>query len=776
MSTGPGNAGARALILAYHRVGAEICDPWALCVTPEHFGQQMAVLRQFVEVVPLMALENDVRTGALRAGTLALTFDDGYADNVRVALPILERHGVPATFFLVSGMIGSDREFWWDELDRLLLSPGRLPSRFEAEVAGTWIQHDLAPVVLYGADAAARDRGWRAWHPPPTERHRLYVSLWHALRPRPPLEQQQALDMLRRWAGVSPEGRPSRRAMSTMDLASLSGHALIDVGGHTDTHAQLSSLPAADQAEEIRRCRAELERWIDAPVPAVAYPFGAYQDYTAETCAVLDELGVRAACTTLQSFVVAGVDPLRLPRFTVGDWSGDEFAERLTGWLGGASVPRPGTKHAAGGAGRRPLVSIVTAFRDAEQFIEDAIHSVVEQSYDAWELLLIDDGSRDQSTALARHYAATYPDRVHYFEHDGHANIGAAASRNVGVRASRGVYVAVLDADDTWLPDKLGEQVALLEAAPDVAMVCSASLHWHSWTGRPEDRDRDMVEPLGVATNRRHDPPGLVAALYPLGPGGAPCPSNVLLRRAMLDPGGGFEEAFVGPYQLYEDQAFLMKIYLEHRVLVADALWDKYRIHSGSCVSSVMAAGQYGQVRKFFLDWFTTYLDRRDNVDPAVRAALRSALDEYAPPMTIDGTVSLASPGWTLRTDHGSAAALTRGPDPGRLLVAIDSPPTALPWDVQINHPRLAIVAHNRYVVRCRAKAVSSRTVRLGVAMAIEPWDSLGLYATIALTPEWVEVAEVFTATRGASNGRVHIDLGGASGDVEVCAVTIGPA
>ena len=776
MATAPGTARAKAAILTYHRVCNETCDPWALCVTPEHFDQQMAVLRQLFDVVPLMALENDVRAGTLRPGTVAVTFDDGYNDNVHIARPVLERYGVPATFFLVSSLIGSDREFWWDELDRLLLSPGRLPSRVEVDVAGTPIQQDLAAAVLYGADEAARDRRWRAWEPPPTDRHRLYVSLWHALRSRPPLEQQRALDTLRRVVGVSPAGRPSRLAMSTVDLASLSGHALIDVGCHTDTHAQLSSLSVPSQADEMRRCRAELERWLEGPVPACAYPFGAYQDYDAATCAVLDELGFRAACTTLQSFVVTGVDPLRLPRFTVQDWNGDEFAERMTGWLGESAAPRSRATRTAGDGVRGPLVSIVTAFRDAEQFIEEAIQSVLEQSYEAWELLLIDDGSRDHSSALARHYAATYPDRIRYFEHDGHANIGAAASRNVGIRAARGVYVAVLDADDVWLPNKLAEQVALLDSEPDVAMVCSASLHWYSWTGRPEDRDRDRVDPLAVATNHRHDPQRLVSALYPLGAGGAPCPSNVLLRRRMLEPDGGFEEAFVGPYQLYEDQAFLMKIYLKHPVLVTDALWDKYRIHAGSCVSSVMAAGQYHSVRKYFLEWFSGYLDRCEKVDSTVWAALRSALDEDAPPLTIGGAASLASAGWTLRTDNGSVATLTRGIDPDRLLLEIDSPSTARPWDVQLNYARLEIVANSRYVVRCRAKAASRRTIRLGVAMAVEPWENVGLYRVITLTPDWVDIVEEFTAVRDAPHGRVHIDLGGESADVEVHAVTIAPA
>lgn len=172
----------------------------------------------------------------------------------------------------------------------------------------------------------------------------------------------------------------------------------------------------------------------------------------------------------------------------------------------------------------QPLVSIVTAFFNAEMFLQDAIDSVVAQNYENWELLLVDDGSKDGGTSIARRYAEQQPGKIFYMQHPNHENRGAAASRNVGVQAAKGEYVAILDADDVWLPHKLERQVAILEAEPRAAMVCGASLYWHGWTGKPEDVERDAVTDLGIEPGKLYMPPELLSLLYPLGDGGTPVP------------------------------------------------------------------------------------------------------------------------------------------------------------------------------------------------------------------------------------------------------------
>src|SRR5881227_504584 len=119
---------------------------------------------------------------------------------------------------------------------------------------------------------------------------------------------------------------------------------------------------------------------------------------------------------------------------------------------------------------RPPLVSVVAIFRDEIRFLAEAIESVFAQSNPHWELFLVDDASTDGSSALAARYAEARRERVHYLE-PARGLRGTSASRNLGVRHARGKYVAFLDGDDVWLPRKLEDQVAILEAHPQVALI-----------------------------------------------------------------------------------------------------------------------------------------------------------------------------------------------------------------------------------------------------------------------------------------------------------------
>ena len=240
-----------------------------------------------------------------------------------------------------------------------------------------------------------------------------------------------------------------------------------------------------------------------------------------------------------------------------------------------------------------PVVSIVTIFFNAARFLEDAVASVFAQTYERWELLLVDDGSTDGSSEIGRALAARHLDRVRYLEHPDHANRGMSASRNLGIRHGRGDSVALLDADDVWEPEKLTRQVAMLEAHPDVDLIYGAPLYWFSWTGDAEDVRRDWSPDLPVPAGTVASSPELALAWYPLGSGSAPCPSDLLFRRSLVDRVGGFEEAFHGIYALYEDQAFLAKVYLNARVLVSGERWLRYRQHANSCVSIVNSGGHY---------------------------------------------------------------------------------------------------------------------------------------------------------------------------------------
>src|SRR5688572_8206551 len=101
----------------------------------------------------------------------------------------------------------------------------------------------------------------------------------------------------------------------------------------------------------------------------------------------------------------------------------------------------------------QPLVSAIIIFLNGEKYLEEAIQSVIHQTYTNWELLLVDDGSSDKSTAIALSYANSFSNKIKYLEHEGHQNKGMSATRNLGINHSKGDYIGFLDADDVWLSD-----------------------------------------------------------------------------------------------------------------------------------------------------------------------------------------------------------------------------------------------------------------------------------------------------------------------------------
>ena len=277
-----------------------------------------------------------------------------------------------------------------------------------------------------------------------------------------------------------------------------------------------------------------------------------------------------------------------------------------------------------------PLVSVVMIFLNAEKFIQEAIESVFAQNYANWELLLVDDGSTDNSTKIAMQFTEQSPSKVHYLDHAGHQNRGMSASRNLGIYKAKGEYIAFLDADDVWLAHKLEQQVAILNLHPEAAMIYGSTQYWYSWTGNPEDIQRDFQPELGLQSNTLFKPPTLFTLCYPLGKATAPCPSDILLRRKVVLHVGGFEESFRG---MYEDQAFLTKVYLKASVFVASQCWDRYRVHPDSCCSVVNKMGQYHSIRLFFLNWLTEYLSKQGIKDTQVWKTLQKALWPYRYPV-----------------------------------------------------------------------------------------------------------------------------------------------
>jgi glycosyltransferase involved in cell wall biosynthesis len=251
-----------------------------------------------------------------------------------------------------------------------------------------------------------------------------------------------------------------------------------------------------------------------------------------------------------------------------------------------------------------PVISVIVIFKDAEQFLREAIESVRAQTFGSWELLLVDDGSTDGSTSIARSQTAAEERRVRYLEHPGHVNRGMSATRNLGIAHAQGKFIAFLDADDVLVPTALAEQVALMRAHPGVGMVYGPLEYWYGWTGEREDIARDFIHPVGIPTERIYEPPALIA-LFLRNIGFAP--SGMLLRRELVESVGGFEESF---RDLYEDQVFAAKVCRTTPVYVAGRCWYRYRQHPRSACLTAQREGRLDGSREPFLRWLVSYLER----------------------------------------------------------------------------------------------------------------------------------------------------------------------
>ncbi|HKO80327.1 MAG TPA: glycosyltransferase family 2 protein [Chitinophagaceae bacterium] len=251
-------------------------------------------------------------------------------------------------------------------------------------------------------------------------------------------------------------------------------------------------------------------------------------------------------------------------------------------------------------AEQNPKVSIITCFLNVEAFLEECIESILNQTYQNWELLLIDDGSTDKCTEIAKRYSAKIPDKIFYIEHAGHENKGLSFSRNTGLRYASGKLLAFLDGDDVWLPSYLTEIINCWQEQ-DVAMVCEASLYWRNWSGT---NNKDYKLKVGVEEDRVYQPPELLKQLYPLGSGDAPCICGLIVEKKAVIACGGFEKHFPG---MYEDQALLVKLYKQERIYVSSTCNNKYRQRRSSLVISSHLGGNYRQERKRFLHWMKDY-------------------------------------------------------------------------------------------------------------------------------------------------------------------------
>jgi len=291
----------RLSILVYHRV---ISEPDPLVpdqVCAREFDWQLAVLGRWFTVLPLREAAVRLRGGTLPVRAACVTFDDGYSDNVTVALPILRRRGVPATFFLATSFI--DGGIMWNDsvIETLRRAQG---DTLDARCIGL----DTLSISTIGLRRQAIERALAA------------------LKYLPLGERQRRVEDL---AAETSCSLPSDLMMTAEQVRHLRVSDM-EIGAHTVTHPILAQLDPERADSEIRDSKRRLEEITGNPVTLFAYPNGKPgRDYRREHVGMVRESGFEAAVTTAWGVAHAASDPYQLPRFTPWDKTPGKFVLRL---------------------------------------------------------------------------------------------------------------------------------------------------------------------------------------------------------------------------------------------------------------------------------------------------------------------------------------------------------------------------------------------------------------------------------------------------------------
>lgn len=291
---------SKVLCLLYHRVCCLEDDIYNITVSVDNFEEQIKYLSENYQIV---RFEED--WDEISGKAIAITFDDGYADNYQNALPILEKYKVPATVFIATGSIGKDEEFWYDELERLLTTGDLRNEYFKL----------IDPVYEYRWETKTKE-----------QRLEVALTLRWLLRKDPSLNRRESwFRQLRDWAQLGETGRYENLPLNEQQLRELGNSPYITVGGHTVTHRSLGALTKEEQKGEIEQSILYLEKVIDKKIEVFSYPFGQQADYTENTIELLKEYGIKKAATTEARCAESENCLFKIPRLKVENLKIQEF-------------------------------------------------------------------------------------------------------------------------------------------------------------------------------------------------------------------------------------------------------------------------------------------------------------------------------------------------------------------------------------------------------------------------------------------------------------------
>lgn len=256
----------------------------------------------------------------------------------------------------------------------------------------------------------------------------------------------------------------------------------------------------------------------------------------------------------------------------------------------------------------RGIVSVIIPFFNREEFLAEAIESVLAQTYQSWELILIDDGSTDKSAETAHGFVEKHPNKIFIYAHENGKNRGASSSRNLGIKRATGDFITFLDSDDVLLPRTLEIEISAFEKNANADIVCGTLQYWFSWTNQADKKERDFTVNLGLRAGKIYEPPYLLVHNLRAG-GRKPGIGCVILKSDFAKSLTMFENDF---RYVSEDQIFWAKISLYGKIYVLDDCLAKYRQHPHSSSAALVKSGNVNADLEEFSEWLENHLIESD--------------------------------------------------------------------------------------------------------------------------------------------------------------------
>ena len=291
-------------ILLYHRVEDLDDDYNLLAVTPDNFKKHMEYLKNNYQFI---SLDTPLNEWPSYGNSIILTFDDGYYDFYKYALPVLKQLNIPATLFVTTANINTNEELWTDELCRCIFSPKIYHESFRLRnslFSGVWSVDSVQ------------------------NKARLYQVLHGLFKLSSYRERAYYLEQLRVWAGLTPNGRQNRRCLNKKEIKEISESGIV-IGAHTISHPSLRWQKPYEVDEEICGSKETLEGIIGKKIDLFSYPFGTITDYSKDTIECVRNAGFSKAVVGWPGIIDDKPDAYQLPRFAIRNYCLEDYVDYI---------------------------------------------------------------------------------------------------------------------------------------------------------------------------------------------------------------------------------------------------------------------------------------------------------------------------------------------------------------------------------------------------------------------------------------------------------------